>query len=163
MHSDTIKAGVYPFSIYVWKYVGIRPSVKIKVLCDNEEVVSEWNDIMQCASTVPVQNMIDSTMWEVLEKKNIELWKVEKEKYIEDLRSDVAFRLETINNNFNQKILSLEQRLRDAFEEKMIRMYQTMIEDETERYQVKIQELKRKGEQADIHFTLIANGLLTVE
>lgn len=163
MHSDTIKAGVYPFSIYVWKYVGIKPSVKIKVLCDNEEVVSEWNDIMQCASTVPVQDAVDSTMWEVLEKKNIELWKVEKEKYIEDLRSDVAFRLETINNNFNQKILSLEQRLRDAFEEKMIRMYQTMIEDETERYQVKIQELKRKGEQADIHFTLIANGLLTVE
>ena len=71
--------------------------------------------------------------------------------------------METINNNFSHKILSLEHRLWDMTDERMIRMYQSMIERETEKYKIKIEELKRKGEQADIHFTLIANGLLTVE
>ncbi len=163
MHSETIKAGIYPFSVYVWKYVGIKPSVRIKVICGNDEVVLEWNEIMQCAKTVPIDSPIEKNAWDLLEKKNIEQWKSEKQKYIEELKSEVAFRLETINNNFNQTILSLEQRLRDAMDERMIRMYQSMIEGETEKYKIKIEELKRKGEQADIHFTLIANGILTIE
>ena len=163
MHSETIKAGIYPFSVYVWKYVGIKPSVRIKVICGNDEVVLEWNEIMQCAKTVPIDSPLEKNAWDLLEKKNIEQWKSEKQKYIEELKSEVAFRMETINNNFSQTILSLEQRLRDMTDERMIRMYQSMIERETEKYKIKIEELKRKGEQADIHFTLIANGLLTVE
>ena len=162
-HSDSIAKGVYPFSIYAWKFVGLKPRVEVKVICENEDVISEWNDIIQCAITTPVEGSVNGSSWDALEKRNIALWKNEKQKYIDDLRVDVAFRLETINNNFNQTILSLEQKLRDMFDERMIRMYQSMIEDETERYQVKIQELKRKGEQADIHFTLIANGILTIK
>ena len=163
IQSDTLPKGIYPFSIYAWKFVGIKPKVEVKVMCNNDDIISEWNDIIQCAVTVPVEGSVDASSWDSLERKNIELWKHEKQKYIEDLKADVAFRLETINNNFNQTILSLEQKLRDMFDERMIRMYQSMIEDETERYQVKIQELKRKGEQADIHFTLIADGILTVK
>ncbi len=163
MHSDTIKPGTYPFSIYVWKYIGIKPKVKINVFCENEEIVSEWNEIMECAKTVPVQGEVDPGIWDLIEKKNIVLWKAEKEKYSEDLRTDVAFRLETINNNFNYTILSLEQKLSDMCDERMIRMYKTMIEDETERHQIKIKELNRLEQQADIHFKLIANGLLTIE
>ena len=162
-HSESIAKGVYPFSIYAWKFVGLKPRVEVKVICENEDVISEWNDIIQCAITTPVEGSVDGSSWDALEKRNIALWKNEKQKYIDDLRADVAFRLETINNNFNQTILSLEQKLRDMLDERMIRMYQSMIEDETERYQVKIQELKRKGEQADIHFTLIANGILTIK
>ena len=162
-HSDSIAKGVYPFSIYAWNFVGLKPRVEVKVICENEDVISEWNDIIQCAITTPVEGSVDGSSWDALEKRNIALWKNEKQKYIDDLRADVAFRLETINNNFNQTILSLEQKLRDMLDERMIRMYQSMIEDETERYQVKIQELKRKGEQADIHFTLIANGILTIK
>ena len=163
VQSDTLPKGIYPFSIYAWKFVGIKPKVEVKVMCNNDDIISEWNDIIQCAVTVPVEGSVDASSWDSLERKNIELWKYEKQKYIEDLKADVAFRLETINNNFNQTILSLEQKLRDMFDERMIRMYQSMIEDETERYQVKIQELKRKGEQADIHFTLIADGILTIK
>ena len=162
-HSDSIAKGVYPFSIYAWNFVGLKPRVEVKVICENEDVISEWNDIIQCAITTPVEGSVDGSSWDALEKRNIALWKNEKQKYIDDLRVDVAFRLETINNNFNQTILSLEQKLRDMLDERMIRMYQIMIEYETERYQVKIQELKRKGEQADIHFTLIANGILTIK
>lgn len=163
LQSETIKAGVYPFSVYVWKYVGIKPNIKIKVVCGNDEIVREWNEIMQCAKAAPVNVSVGRSTWDLLEKKNIELWKIEKQQYIDELKSEVAFRLETINNNFNQNILSLEQRLRDMIDERMIRMYQSMIESETEKYKVKIADLKRKGEQADIHFTLIANGILTVE
>lgn len=163
LRSETIKAGVYPFSVYVWKYVGIKPSIKIKVVCENDEVVREWIEIIQCAKTAPIDGQVKNTAWDLLEKKNIDQWKAEKQNYIEELKSEVAFRLETINNNFNQTILSLEQRLRDMTDERMIRMYQSMIEGETEKYKIKIEELQRKGEQADIHFTLIANGFLTVE
>ena len=163
LHSETIKAGTYPFSVYVWKYVGIKPSTKIKVICESEEIVNDWAEIIQCAKAVPIERTVEKSTWDLLEKENIEQWKIEKQNYVEELKSEVAFRTETTNNNFNQTILSLEQRLRDAIDERVIRMYQSMIESETEKYKAKIEELKIKGEQADIHFTLLANGLITIE
>lgn len=163
VNSYSINPGTYPFSVYVWKYVGLKPGIKIKVVCNNDDVVAEWDEIIQSAKTTAVKGTIDKGVWDALERKNINLWRDEKQKYVEELRADVAFRLETVKNNYNQTILNYEQRLKDLTDERMIKMYESMIEDKTEEYQGKVGELKRKSEQADIHFTLIANGILTVE
>ncbi|MBQ7307977.1 MAG: DEAD/DEAH box helicase [Clostridia bacterium] len=160
-YSSTIQKGIYPFSVYVWKFVGIKPKTEIKVFCENEDVVLEWNEIIQKAKTIPFDNNM-TISWDKLEIKNIKEWEIEKQKYIEDLKSEITFKLETIKNNFNRIISNLEKKIKDNNDEKIIRMYQSMIEDETEKYKLKKQDLKRKNEQADIYFTLITNGVLTI-
>jgi hypothetical protein len=45
----------------------------------------------------------------------------------------------------------------------MIRMYQSMLDSATESYEAKVASIKKKVGQADIHTSLIANGILTVE
>lgn len=163
LNSDAIKSGAYPFSIYVWKYIGLKPKVKIKVICDEPEIASEWSEIMQNAKTVPVQGEIGQKTWDLATQKHMKLWQQEKEKYLQETRADIAFRLETVANNHRQAVLSYEQKICDLVDERLIRMYQSMEEEENERYKIRTQELSQIEKQADIHYKLIANGLLTVE
>ena len=59
--------------------------------------------------------------------------------------------------------VSLETQIDNAVEMNLIRMYQSMLDGATEAYEAKVASIKKKAGQADIHTSLIANGVLTIE
>jgi hypothetical protein len=161
--SDTLPAGTYHFSIYAWNYIGINPCFKVVPVCENNAVAAEMTEILQTATEARVLPSIDSAIWSRLEEKQIVALFVERQKHRESVSSMANYKIESIRNNYVNRKISLETQIDNAADLSMIRMYQSMLDSATESYEAKVASIKKKVGQADIHTSLIANGILTVE
>ena len=160
--ADDLPAGQYRFSVYAWSYAGFNPHFRLVTVCDDDSVAVELPDILKEAQSGIPSVKVDSSDWDELEKKQIALWKEEREGEIRDSESLSVFRLEGIRNNYLNKKRSLEQRIMDSGSDSIRRMYKSELENAEERYEYKSREIMKIVEQTDIHTTLIANGLLEV-
>lgn len=162
-YSDELPEGTYPFSIYAWSYVGLNPMFRIVPVCGSDLIAAELTDILQEAETSPIHPTVDKGMWASLEGRHIALWQREKESYLASIQSTANYKLESISSNYRNRKRTLEQKIRDAFEEKIRRMYQSELNTATEKYQVKVAEINDRASRADIHTALIANGIIEIK
>lgn len=160
---DDIPAGTYYFRVYLWKYYGENAKSRIQVVCGDERVMSEWNELVM--SALPVDNVeryVSNEAWESLEKKHMAMWKAEKSRHIQDVKAVTELHISSIKNSYNTKLRNLQQRIGDTTEESLLRMYQSQYDSCVEELSVKTAELHKKEESADIEFTLIANGVVII-
>ena len=162
-YSDELQEGTYPFSIYAWSYVGLNPMFRIVPVCGSDLIAAELTDILQEAETSPIHSTVDKGMWAGLEGRHIALWQREKESYLASIQSTANYKLESISSNYRNRKRTLEQKIRDAFEEKIRRMYQSELNTATEKYQVKVDEINDRASRADIHTALITNGIIEIK
>ncbi len=162
--SDDIPRGVYPFSVYLWNYIGINAKSKVQVICPMKQIIADWNNIAMNAVSVNNPNeIINKRAWDDLEERHIALWKQEKAKHCEDVKATIDFRINSLKNSFDYKLRVLEQKIGDSFDPSIRRMYQSSFETEQEKNQLQLNELQQRAQKADIEFTLIANGFVVVE
>jgi len=161
--SDDIKTGEYAFSIYAWNYVGERSKFRLVAVAEDDNVSKTFVDILLGGSTAKVENEDFVSRWETLEEKHIDMWAEERKQYIEEVTVSANYKLNSLENNYKNRKRVLEQLIRDAFEENIIRMKKAELENATERYEVKADCVKRQVEKADIHTTLIANGVVKIQ
>jgi len=162
-YSDELPEGTFPFSIYAWSYVGLHPMFKVVSVCSNDTVAGELTEILQEADDVSSNVSVDANTWQGLEGKHISLWQTEKERYMVNVRNTANFKLESISSNYRNRKRTLEQKIRDSYEEKIIRMYQSELNTATENYQSKVTEINERTERADIHTALVANGIIEIK
>lgn len=160
--SDELPEGEYKFSVYAWSYAGLRPHFRMAVVCDDGEIAEELPSILQEAQANMAPVTIDPSNWETLEEKHFSMWSEEKGRTVDDAAKTAAYKLGSLSNSYDIKKRSLEQRIADATDERILRMLNSELENATERYETKVAEIKQKVEQTDIHTTLIANGLLEI-
>ena len=86
----------------------------------------------------------------------------EKAAEIKEAENTSTFKIESLSNNFRNRKRSLEQKIQDTSSESIRRMYTSELESATESYELKVEEIRKKVDQTDIHTTLIANGILNV-
>ena len=161
--SDGLPEGTYPFSIYAWSYVGLNPMFRVVSVCENDLIESELMGILQEAETSRTHGTVDQAMWTGLEGKHIALWQREKEKYLAGVRSTAAYKLESVSSSYRNRRRTLEQMIRDAFEEKTRRIYQSELNTATEKYHIKVDKINDQTSRADIHTALIANGIIEIK
>ena len=90
------------------------------------------------------------------------MWMDEKAAEINEAENTSTFKIESLSNNFRNRKRSLEQKILDTSSESIRRMYTSELESATESYELKVEEIRKKVAQTDIHTTLIANGILDV-
>lgn len=161
--SEDIPEGAYPFSIYTWSYVGLNPMFRVVPVCENEMLAAELTDILQEADTSTTNVTVDKKIWSGLESKHIALWQREKEQYLAGIQSTANYKLESISSNYRNRRRSLEQKIRDSFDEKIRRMHESELNTATEKYQSKVEEINERASRADIHTSLIANGIIDIK
>ena len=162
-YSDELPVGMYPFSIYGWSYVGLNPIFRVVPVCENELLAAELVDILQDADTSSNSITVDKGTWDGLEAIHIALWQHEKGIYISSIQSTANYKLESISSNYRNRKRTLEQKIRNAFDEKIRRMYQSELSTATEKYQLKVDEINDRASRADIHTSLIANGIIEIK
>ena len=162
-YSDELPSGAFPFSIYAWSYVGLNPMFKVVPICENDLLASELTDILQEAETSSSTVSVEKSTWTSLKGKHIALWQIEKEKYLSEIQSTANYKLESISSNYRNRRRTLEQKIRDSFEEKIRRMYQSELSTASEKYQNKVDEINESASRADIHTSLIANGVIEIK
>jgi Superfamily II DNA/RNA helicases, SNF2 family len=162
-YSDELPEGTYPFSIYGWSYVGLTPMFRVVPICRNDLLAAELVNILQEADASTVNIAVNQHTWDDLEGMHITLWQHEKSKYLADILSTANYRLESISSNYRSQRRTLEHMIRDALDEKIRRMYQGELNSATEIYQAKVDEINDRASRADIHTSLIANGIIEIK
>ena len=162
-YSDDLPEGTYPFSVYAWNYVGMQPAFRVVPVCGNEQVAAEILNILQEADTAKTSGTVGPDTWDGLEGLHISLWQQEKEKYIANVQSTANFKLESISSNYRNRKRNLEQKIRDSFDERILRMYQSELQSATETYNAKVSEINESTARADIHTTLVAHGIIDIK
>lgn len=160
---DVLPSGIYHFSVYAWSYVGLNPRFRIVSLCEDDNITHELNDILQQADTASNNITFNADEWAMLEEKHVRFWESEKEKYIQSVRSTARFKLESLSNNYKNRRRLLEQKILDAFEPKIKRMYESELNTAEENYRQKTNEINDRVTRADIHTILIAKGILEIK
>ena len=161
--TDGLPEGSYPFSIYAWSYIGLNPMFKVVPVCENDLIAADFTDILQEADTSAMTGVVNKDTWTGLEAKHVALWQQERADYLAGIQSVVNYKLESISSNYRNRKRTLEQKIRDAFEEKIRRMFQSELNAATEKYQAKVDEINNRTSRADIHTALIANGIIEVK
>ena len=161
-YTDEYPEGIYPFSIYAWSYMGIHPMFSVVPVCGNSKIESDLVELIQIADSTTASISVKKEIWTPLEARHVSLWQSAKAKHLENVQSIANFRLESISSNFRNRKRTLEQKIRDSFDEKIIRMYQSELQSATENYNTKVAEINSRASRADIHTTLVANGVIEI-
>ena len=160
--NDDLPGGVYHFSVYAWSYRGMNPHFRLVVVCDDDVIAAELPDILQEAQSGAAAIKIQPSDWDGLERKQVKLWMEEKSAAVIEAENTSTFKIESLTNNFRNRQRSLEQKILDTTSESIRRMYNSELESAMESYEAKVDSIRQKVAQTDIHTTLIANGILEV-
>jgi len=160
-NSETIEKGTYAFSIYAWNYVGVKPHFQLIVVCENDDVTKEFIDIIQ-GGIIGKESTAFESRWNALEEKHIQMWTAERNANIEEVKLSMTYKKESLKNNFFLRKNALEQSISETYDENIRRMKRSELENATERFKEKIAGIEEQIKQADIHTTLIANGIINI-
>ena len=160
--SETLTKGKYPFSVYAWNYIGLNPHFRLVTVCENEVISNELVEILQNTQSNPKMISIEKNTWQNLENKHIQMWISEKNNYIQDVKVAETYKLESLHNSFASRKRTLEQKIIDAVDPSIKKMRQSELENATEIFQKRVKSIKEQAAKADVHITLIANGIIEI-
>ena len=160
-YSKEIPAGEYLFSIFAWKYTGFTTYTKLVTVCENETVMNELPYILEESDHVE-KKTTGAYDWTALEDRHVQMWLNDRETHKRDVQTTITFKLESLANTHRNRIRSLEQQVRDAFDDNIRRMRQSELESAQENYSRKAGAIKDSAEKAEIYTTLLVNGVLTI-
>ena len=159
--TQQIPAGEYIFSVFAWKYVGFNTYTRLITVCKNETVANELSFILEEAVNIN-EEAKGSYDWSPLEDIHVQKWLAERDKHKQDVNTTVTFKLESLANTHRNRIRSLEQQVRDAFDENIKRMRQSELETAQEQYERKVSAIKEAADHAEIYTTLLVNGVISI-
>ncbi len=162
-HTDEVPAGDYPMSIYAWNYMGIRSNFKLVTICEQAQIAAELPDYILTAVAVNYPTKLKKSAWDSLEEQHVRMWQQEKEKHAQTTRQTASYKLESLKNNYHNRKLLLERKIAEDDDERISLMHRIELENATQRFEQKIAEIEAQIGRADIHTTLIANGVITVK
>jgi len=162
-YSDTLPKGLYAFSVYAWNYIGLNPKVRLVPVCQSEIVENELTEILQDAESCSASAAVDSKVFSTLENRQVSLWMNEKKAHIAAAKMTASYKLESIGGNYRSRKRSLEKLIQDTFDENIHRMYRSELESASSVYERKVQIIEESTLCADIHTTLIANGIVEIK
>lgn len=151
--SDDLPKGDYLFAIYAWDYIGLRSNFRLVPVCENEVLESMLPEyIMTAAEAEKTELRVDAD-WNVLEVKQVAALMKERETHLETTRQFANYKLESLQNSFNNRKNVLERKISESQSQSLINMYSSELATARERFELKHTEIMKQVENADIHST----------
>lgn len=150
-----IPNGTYPFALYSWEYQCERPRVELIPVCENEILRRELFNLIQSAIQAELRSDEYLSQWENLEVRHRKLWETARDKFRDEAQELRRFKSEILRQNREFKLRTAEMR---AIEQ--IRDGETA--NINAEYDRKITRLTEIADKADIHHTLVLNGVITI-
>lgn len=161
LHTSEIPSGQYVFSVYAWQYTGYNTYTKLITVCENEKIAVELPFLLEDADSSESKPN-GQFNWSSIENHHVLMWLEAREKHKSEIKALEAYKLESITNTFRNRIRSLEQQIKDAYDENIKRMRQSELDTVREKYSRKITEIKEIADKADVLTTLLVNGVITI-
>ena len=161
--TDEVPAGDYEFLIYVWRFVGLRPDVKLISVSDNEIVQKNILNYIQYSSEYDYGDVGHEAIWDAMDKLHYAKWQKEKEQYTTDVKNECEYRLEQLAHSFHQREAIFKNMLKNAEDDRIKRMRQSQLDKLTADFEQQKKKIDETIHSVDIYTNLQVKGILHVE
>lgn len=160
--STDIEEGLYPFQIYSWKYVGLKPDIELIAISENDNLDCLILDYIQSGVDFTFDPDDFKTRWEAIEQIHYTKWKSQRDKFINETNVECEYRIDQLNQSFHQREKILNQTILSASEERIARMRKSQLDKLVSENLRMTNELKNVVKCSDIHTNLQISGVLKI-
>lgn len=158
-----LEAGDYEFLIYAWRYVGLRPDIRLVAVCNKKSVEESVLSLIQYASEYTDDDGDHQAIWDEMDDLHYKRWQNAKENYVKEVRGECDYRLEQLTQSFHQQESIVRSQIGAAKDEKIRRMRSAQLDNIRKKYNVQKNKIDETLAKVDIHTNLLVRGLLHVE
>ena len=158
-----ITPGDYDFLIYAWKYVGLRPDIRLIAISNNPIVENNILSSIRYASEYTEDDGNHQDDWDQMDELHYMRWQQAKEKYTAEVREECQYRLEQLTHSFHQQEAIVRDQIEAAADEKIKRMRVAQLDNITRKYETQIKRMDETVSKVDIHTNLLVKGILHIE
>jgi ATP-dependent helicase HepA len=157
---DGVGVGEYSFAVYGWNVNGFNSQFKMVVVASDERLEKVVPKILQTEGAIEDAEVENDARLDV---RHQELWRKEKDRLVQDVRSQAEYKREAVQTSFARQKKSIENQIEKCVDEQRKRMLEGKLESARERMESKIREVNEIEKRADITTQLFAYGKIYVE
>ena len=157
-----VEPGDYEFLIYAWRYVGLRPDIRLIAVSSNPAVEKNILNFIQYASEYYEDDGAHQSSWDQMDDLHYKRWQTSKEQYSADVRDECEYRKEQLTHSFHQQEAIVRGQIKSATDEKIRRMRVAQLENITKKYNAQTRKVDEIVAKVDIHTNLLVRGILHV-
>jgi len=162
--SDTeLLSGDYEFLIYSWKYIGLRPDIKMVAISDNIEVQKNILNYLQFVSEFNIETDRFESKWDSMDELHYQYWQKEKVAYTKIVSNECNYRLDQMKHSYNQRLAIFRAMLNNSEDEKIKRMRQSQLDKLEKDHRLQETSMNETIAKADIYTNLLIKGILHVD
>lgn len=164
VRENTLKSGIHPFSIYLWRKVGIREEAELYAVCADQSVQPRLLALLQKAGSYSQDFLLpDDAVYDILEQYHQRSWRKAQESHLAYTKDVVQYRRGSLQASHRRRIDVLHEQLAKTTDSRIQRMKQSEITKAQADYARRLEEIECAEQQSDIFAELIATGILIVE
>lgn len=160
---DSIPVGDYEFVIYAWRYVGLKPDIKLVAVSENKDVQDNVLNYMQYAEDYRVDGSKFEAKWEEMDKLHYQSWLHAKDEYVNMVKEECDYRVEQQRQNVTKREAIIKGQIANASDERIKRMRTGQLDNLRKKYEEQKRVLEETIQKADIHTQPLVRGVLHVE
>ncbi|MCE2524019.1 MAG: DEAD/DEAH box helicase family protein [Rhodobacteraceae bacterium] len=160
--SEAVPPGEYPFALYQWRNVGIRSDDTLVAVSSDPELDSAVMSLLEVAADAPCGTPPDEAAIERLDNRHHGEWRAARANHMAENRELVQHRRQSLSTSHGARCKLLEDQIGTATNDKIRQMKEGELARANYDYEHRVAELERLAESADIHATLIVEGMLRV-
>lgn len=159
----SLPSGDYEFLIYVWKYEGLRPDVKLVAICKDPVVESNILSVIRFASEYEADGKNHDAAWDAMDSLHYTRWSEARNKYVSDVKAECEYRMEQQSHSLNQREVIIRRMIESVTDEKIILMRTSQLQNMRRKAEEEREKVSSAIGKADIQTTLLVRGLLHVD
>jgi superfamily II DNA or RNA helicase len=161
-YSESMETGEYPFIIYEWEYLGMKPGVKLMPICTNDAIQDTFFDLLENAEDavggqLPTQEDID-----FLDNVQRQLWETTLAEYKSNAKRIYDFKSSSLLASFQARLALVNEQLSKATNEKIRFMRNAQLKNIERDYRIKQLDLDNALKQIDIRMIPLVYGMLRI-
>ena len=160
--SEVVPPGEYPFAIYQWRKVGIRPDDMLVTITSDPMLSGTVLSLLETATDAPTETTPDESEISWLEKRHHSEWQSARANHIAENRKLVRHRHQSLHTSHRARCKLLEDQIGNAINDNILRMKEGELARANYDYERRIADLERLAENPDIYTGLIVEGILQV-
>ena len=160
--TESAPPGTYPFAVYQWRKAGVRADDTLVAVAADPTLDGAVMSLLEVAADAATGTLPDTAVAERLDGRHHDRWRAARANHMAENRDLVLHREQSLTVSHRARCKLLEDQLGSATNENIRRMKEGELARANYDYERRIEELQRLADCADIHATLVVEGVLTV-
>ncbi len=160
--STSVPPDTYAFSLYKWRKVGVRADDTLVAIASDPRLDDAVMSLLEAAVDKPDGTPPHTAATLRLDGRHHERWRAARADHMAENRELVQHREQSLTVSHRARCKLLEDQIKSATNAKIRRMKEAEFHRANVDYQRRLAELQRLADSADIHATLVVEGLLQV-